>query len=402
MLTDYYKTPWRRLQTDGSPTIGEIVAASPSARTIGFAVGTGAALGNSQVGGLTASCGAWGSAVSAVSKIEMRGSRVWAVLARAVLDNLPGPQGPQTIPGTPGSVIPGTPAQTRSINVPLGDQENAPRGQVRGAAVQNPFSVAASLFISGTADDYVTINGRRVGSVSSNYSTINVEMTVGAGESIQWALHNPSGGFAGGNLNFVFTIPGTPDTIMPGTPDTFLPAETGAEAAARNAPAAIPYLNIAMVAGTLFPWFPTAEAFAMAGQWMRRESWTDVERRMRFERGGGTEDVVAVTLATGRVNPIPQTVSEFGLAEYLAENWTFYQTPSEDIFLDVTDIAFSALLGGGVGFHFVVEQSSAEPPPEPSPAPPSEPPAPQTGDFVRMMRNGVEQWAPVAPFACPV
>ncbi len=404
MLAEYYKSPWRRLAIQGRPTVGELVASAPGAVSLGFTLGTAAALGFSRFGGLTASCAAWGSAATAAVKLEVREGRVWALLAKGVAENLPQPLGQRVIPGTPAQIIPGIERKFRSILVPLGSQRNAPTGQIRGGSVQNPFADQANLRIHGGVDDYVTINGRRVGTATGGVSMVDERMVVEAGAAVRYALFNPTGGFAGGDLAFEFTVPGAPSTVVPGTPSQTLPAENPLDVAERNASAAIPYLETGLGAGEAFAWFPTGEAFAMAGNWMRRASWADAARRMRFERGAGSADSVAVALDTARTVPSAQLATDFGLAEFLGEDWTFYAPPTEDVFIDVTNFRFEALLGGGAGFFFAVEHGPDDPPPPPDdpPPPPPEPPLPATGDFVRMVRNGVELWAPVAPFACPL
>ena len=123
-----------------------------------------------------------------------------------------------------------------------------------------------------------------------------------------------------------------------------------------NAERAIPLLDVARVLtyGNTAPWWPAGEAYAKAGTWMRRRSWADTARRMRIEAGGGTTPAVAVTLYSTLTDPVPVRASDFGEAEFLADDWEAYAVGDPPA-IDVTDFRIGAMSSRAEGFYFAVD-----------------------------------------------
>lgn len=148
-------------------------------------------------------------------------------------------------------------------------------------------------------------------------------------------------------------------------------------------------------AGTGLPWWGSIEATARAGVWVRRVSWEDWARRVRYVAGAGTARAVAVDQSGAVLTP-----ESFGGAEWLATDWQVVGT-AEPMPVDVTDWVFA---GPPDAVAWAVE-GSATPGESTGPESPSDgvdgvPPS--SGDYVRMSRDGVAQWVPVQMFACPV
>lgn len=399
MLEEKYKSPWKVIQISGQPTVGQLVAAAGgSAVTVGFALGSGTMAGLASLAGVTAVCLPWGAAAVAASKLVVTSAgRVMGVVAKGAINRLRVPQSvsaPTFRTQWAGSSI------SLSSLIPPPDwpaSEGLRYGGLRlgsrnpWVSITNRLSTAASLRTTGTADDYVTINGRRAsGFQSVNFQHVDDTIpSVPSGESLIVELHNPSGGFGGVNLTFTFT------SLSPTLPDD------PRAIAIMNAERAIPLLDAAAVAiyGNTVPWWPVGETMARSGQWMRRRSWSDADRRIRFEAGAGTAAEVAVLRDSVNAVPIPLRSEDFGAAEFLSQDWEAYAVPDPHALIDVTDFQFQSSLGGGAGFFFAVvpagdllEGGGGGGGSVPAP--------PAVGDFVLMSRAGVMQWVIGKEFTC--
>lgn len=343
-------------------------AAGGNPVTVGFALGSGSEPALTRLGGISVFCLPWGACAVAAARLVPNEGRLLAVIAKGAVNGLrqPGPS-------------------EQSINVRLEGGPNSPRGTVSSGVVTNPFDEAATVVVTGAVDDYVTLNGRRVGQTSGNLTTVNETMSAAARGTIAWTLQNPSGGFAGGDLTFRFSAGGR-DVV----PISVL-----------NAEQAIPALDteIVLLYGSTTAWWPLGEALAMAGTWMRRRSWADINKRIRFVAGAGTTPAVLVVIDASRTTAEPVLSSDFGAGEFLATDWETWAVGDAPA-VDVSDFRFEERATPGEGFFFAVD-GTADPG---GGGGPGDPPAPPTTgiDEVRMRRNGVEQWVPVQPFSCPL
>lgn len=379
------RAPWKIITITGFPTVGELAtAAGTGAATVGFALGSGTLPGMAGLAGVNAVCLPWGAAAVAAARLQRSDDGRWkGVVAQGALNGLKVPQRG------------GTPTYTTQWN---GAWRNLTRTSFSQGAlntvvntITNRLSTAASLRITGTADDYVTINGRRAaGFPTATYMTVDDTIpSVPAGADLILELHNPTGGFAGVNLTFTFT------SLSPTV------ADDPRVVALENAERAIPLLDATAVAiyGNTVPWWPTGETLARGGNWMRRRSWADAERRIRFEPGPGTAAEVAVLRDESTAVPIPLRSQDFGTAEFLAQDWESYFIPDPNALIDVTDFRFASELGGGAGFYFAVGGDSDT---DSGSGSGGEDRPPGTGDFVRMARNGIAQWVNAKEYeGCP-
>lgn len=400
MLEEKYKSPWKVIQISGQPTVGQLVAAAGgSAVTVGFALGSGTMAGLASLAGVTAVCLPWGAAAVAASRLMLTSAgRVMGVVAKGAINGLkvPGASKPPTFRAqwsgnVPGGSLAGL-LRPQDVAAPPGITYGGIRPS--GAAwitVTNGLSTTASMSTTGTADDYALIDGRRAAGVQTgNFQVVNDFIpSVRPGGSIIVELHNPTGGFAGVNLTFTFTA------LSPTLPDD--PRAIAFE----NAVRAIPLLDAAAVAiyGNTVPWWPVGETMARSGQWMRRRSWSDADRRIRFEAGAGTAAEVAVLRDSVNAVPIPLRSEDFGAAEFLSQDWEAYAVPDPHALIDVTDFQFQSSIGGGAGFFFAVvpagdllEGGGGGGGSVPAP--------PAVGDFVLMSRAGMVQWVIGKEFTC--
>lgn len=192
-----------------------------------------------------------------------------------------------------------------------------------------------------------------------------------------------------------------------GTLRVLLPGEATITVSLANARAAIPLLDVAnlFTYGNTVPWWPAGEAYAQAGIWMRRRSWSDPSRRMRFEAGAGTTAAVAVAISSIDTIHDAQGNTDFTADEFLGDDWEAYAI-GEPPAVDVTDFRIDALSSRAEGFFFAVDELPVVVPPVVPPVPPVVPPdgvvvaPPASGDYVWMGRNGVGQWVLVREFAC--
>ncbi len=315
MLDSRYKAPWRRLLTGANPTIGELFAlAGSNAATIGWCGGSQAVPGFVRLAGSSAPVTAWGAAALAATRLERKNGRVVGNLARGIVTGLPQPASAQ-------------PARTQSTryDISLGATPSALAGVVRSGSITNPYSSPASVLItsSGLAR-YLTINGSRVSYSAGSFDRVEITRTLGVGESLNWALVS-DGTWAGGDVSFVVYGPTTPA----------VPAGNALAQTEANASAAIPALDLVVTV----PWFPYGESFARAGTWVRREYWTDLTRKVRFENGLGSAPAVLVETVGPDRRPI--RAGSFELAEFLGDDWRPFSGETADALLvDVTDFRF--------------------------------------------------------------
>lgn len=144
------------------------------------------------------------------------------------------------------------------------------------------------------------------------------------------------------------------------------------------------------------PWWGSIAATARDGSWVRRNAWDDWGRRIRYVPGAGTTRAVAVDQDGAVLTP-----DGFGAQEFLATDWTIVGA-GEPAPMDVTDWVFS---GPAAAVPFVVHAGGEEAEGSANPVlagGSAEPSPPAAGDYVRMSRDGVAQWAPVKTFSCPV
>jgi hypothetical protein len=124
-----------------------------------------------------------------------------------------------------------------------------------------------------------------------------------------------------------------------GTVTAQVPAVTTREPNWQTAPAALAWASAGL------PWWGLVEAAARAGTWVRRLAWTDASRAIRFESGAGSSRAVAVQAASGLAGAERVTTADFGVAEFLAQDWQMLGQVSEPVMVDVTDFAFSGPSG---------------------------------------------------------
>ncbi len=350
MLDDRYKSPWAKLTAPLTATVGELFArAGGNVATIGFAGGSKDAAGVVQVAGSSSPVTAWGATAMAVTRLVKVGSRVFGNIARGAVTGLP----------RPADALPARP-QTARVDISLGSRPNAPAGVVRSGSVTNPFATAGSVFISSSGlARYLTVNGSRVSESYGAYDRVSISRPAGAGETFSYALYSDGlNGWAGGDVSFVFYGPDLPP----------VPAGDPVLRAQANAGEAIPFLDL-MVS---VPWFPSAESFARAGTWVRRDSWTDQSRQRRFEEGIGSARAVLIESRGGVRAPV--SVPGFVMDDYLADDWRPVGVTGADFLLvDVTDLRFET--SGLEGFLFTVTAPTVTPdtPPDTSGVTPTTP-----------------------------
>lgn len=147
-----------------------------------------------------------------------------------------------------------------------------------------------------------------------------------------------------------------------------------------------------------------AENLARDGQWVRREMWSDRSRRIRFESGAGTARAVAVQ-ATATAQASVVTAGDFAADEFLADDWLRVGAPDDPVLMDLHDV-FIQGVSGGIVFCCGKSGTPADPStPGDTPGDTDDPPAqpaPSYGDYVRMSRDGQQEWVPVQTFACPL
>jgi len=134
------------------------------------------------------------------------------------------------------------------------------------------------------------------------------------------------------------------------------PGEDVVPISRKNAESAIPALDTTSVLlyGNTTAWWPLGEALAMAGTWMRRRSWADTSKRVRFVAGAGTTPAVFVVIDASRSSAVPVLSTDFGAGEFLAtdwETWAVVDAPP----IDVSDFRFEPRVSPGEGFFFAVD-----------------------------------------------
>jgi hypothetical protein len=117
--------------------------------------------------------------------------------------------------------------------------------------------------------------------------------------------------------------------------------------------AAIADLSIIMAS---MPWFGGAEARARSGAWVRRASWSDPARAVRFEAGLGSTRAVAVTQAAAVVTP-----SDFTAAEFLAADWRTLDDTAAPVLVNLSSWNFTAEVG--TAFAIVADPATVVPAP---------------------------------------
>lgn len=148
-------------------------------------------------------------------------------------------------------------------------------------------------------------------------------------------------------------------------------------------------------------WDGGIEPLARSGLWVRRRSWTDGTRRLRYEAGAGTVPAVAV-LRSASVETRTVLNVEFGEAEFRAVDWVLADplpAALEDLTAAVLTLTLSVRSDGGAdgrgewllyGFGDPV----LPPPGGGEPPPGGDEPPPVDGTYVWGAIAGVKQWLP--------
>ena len=145
-------------------------------------------------------------------------------------------------------------------------------------------------------------------------------------------------------------------------------------------------------------WWDGAELLARSGLWVRRKSWTDGTRRIRYEAGAGTVRGVAV-LRSSAVATRAVLADEFGTAEFCASDWVLADPllVKEDLTAAVVTLDMTTTSDGGPagnGEWMLFRDHTPRPPVEPPHGGPEFPPPPLDGVYVWASIGGVVQWVP--------
>lgn len=344
------RAPLEPIASTSGTTLRALLALAPGAVTIGIGNGR-PTVSSVSATGLTVPARPNASSAVAVTRITQRDGRIFGVLASGQ-----GPViSPTSAPLTAGQWYPlstypnatayvnGTPSNLATITLEI----QTPTGIV-------PFTYRAS----GAGDDTeITIAGGQV---------IAREGYPGPVREV-WRQPLPINATA-----FRYSATG-------GVASPVLLGTTGG-ADWRSAASALSWATVGL------PWWGQIESAARSGQWVRRASWTDATRQLRFVHGAGTTNAVAITQAGVRVTP-----TDFGSAEFLATDWqTVLATEPPPI--DVTDLIFTGSTGAT---FFAVVGPTPDPTDPPNPSdPPTTPPLPTTGQGFLYLRDGVATLVP--------
>jgi len=157
-------------------------------------------------------------------------------------------------------------------------------------------------------------------------------------------------------------------------------------------------------------WFGGAEPLARASQWVRRASWSDLTQQMRFEAGAQGTTYAVLVVSTSATSPRAVLNSEFGEAEFRANDWTLADASAASAPIDLTAARLSLVTQTGAEWALFRENSGAQDTPAGDGTggsggigtPSDAPSAPASGDAVLMSHNGQTLWVPVQEFACPI
>jgi len=154
-------------------------------------------------------------------------------------------------------------------------------------------------------------------------------------------------------------------------------------------------INAATLSLLPMDWPNGALAFARGGDWVRRSSWSDPLKQMRFEAGAGEAPAVFVVESS----TIPRRVvtnADFGQADYEATDWLRLAISGGALDLDLTKARLAAVGNSSTEWILFASTASTTGPHGGTPTPPD------TGTYVLVSQNGVQTWAPTSPFACPL
>jgi len=288
----------------GGLSVSGLFAANPGAVTLGIAA---AQAGPSvvEVGGVRAAAAPYASAAVAVTRIERRGSRIWGALCSGV-----GPVEQAVTTGGQSSTLPF-----------LYGTRHSP--WTRSGPWTNPLQLAADVVIGWDSTEQVR----------SNMPLGHYRISVGRfapGQSLD--VFNTVMGWLNANIGYAAA------QIDNGTVTAQVPAVTTRAANWQTAPATLAWASVGL------QWWGLVEAAARSGSWVRRLAWTDASRAIRFEAGSGTTRAVAVQMASGLAVAERVTTADFGVAEFLAEDWVVLSA-NEAPLVDVTDFVFSGPVG---------------------------------------------------------
>lgn len=288
----------------GGRAVSALLASNPGAVTLGIAA---AQAGPSvvEVGGVRAAAAPYASAAVAVTRIERRGSRIWGALASGV--------GAVELAVTTGG-------QSSTLPFLYGTRHSP---WTRSGPWANPLPLAADVVIEWDSTEQVR----------SNIPLGHYRIQVGRfapGQSLN--VFETVMGWLNANIGYAAV------QIDNGTVTATVPAVTTREPNWQTAPAALAWAAVGL------PWWGLVEAAARSGSWVRRLAWTDAGRSLRFEPGAGTTRAVAVQMASGLAVAERVTTADFGVAEFLAEDWVV-ASENESPLVDVTDFVFSGPVG---------------------------------------------------------
>lgn len=374
LIPQNFRIPARQFSLAGPRTLRAMVAANPTARTLGLAA---AQPGPSviEAGGVRASAGAFASCAVAVTKLESRGGRIFGVPCSGT--------GPVAVPPPPVS-------QSHYAQTEIVDNLSSPQGMYGVKTFTNPGTGPASVTVSVTVSevfDFADASGsgfRHDGQPTGFSPGVQIQsgtyyLTVAGGGSFTVRAFNRDQRVSDGTTFFgadfisvsaVFSSTGEP------VPDwTTAPPQ------------------LAWITGGL-PWWGATDAAARAGVWVRRAAWADPLRQIRFEAGAGTTRAVAVQAVTGQVGAAPRVATDdFGAAEFLAEDWMILSTV-DPAPIDCTDFVFDGP-PGSVPFFVLGEGGTGAVDPQPVEPPPAVSPLPD-GDLGQMLYHNGAGWVPLA------
>ena len=328
------RSPVGGISGSGGMTLQEIVASNPSALTIGIAAAQ-AAPSVVAIGGVRTAAPSYAPCAVAATRLEMRAGRIFGVLCAG--------SGPVWTP----------PQLVWTAKLP---------GKWTW---KNPFptTMLARVWGNPKYDESYSFKGFTFlrHSLVWNWGAISDIYSVEPGATMVLASAWPVG--TGITFSSPIDFPDPPIAL----PDW------------RPAVANLSWANSGL------PWWGAAETAAKSGIWVRRDSWTDTSRQIRYEAGAGTTRAVAMQRTAGQISGAVVTDADFGVAEFLGDDWVVL-SGTEPPAIDVSDLLLSGTAGASL---FAVLSSGQEPtPPDPS-NPPGGVQLPASGQGFVYLKNGV-------------